>query len=86
MEKYLVYRRDELRENCNCGFCINRKGFKNTLKTWHTSRELFVDNLKSALEYVNGDFKKYIIFKSEYAFNFEQIKDYEEITSALAGN
>jgi hypothetical protein len=78
MKRYKVYRKDELRENCNCGFCTNRKGFKNTLKTWHATLQLFTDSLNHALHYVGGD-KRFIIFEAQYSSNFEQHSDYNEI-------
>lgn len=79
MEKYKVFRRDELRDKCKCGFCFNKKGFKNTLKTWHASVQLFTDKIEHAFNYIDGEQEKYVIFKAKYAWNFEQIEDYKEV-------
>lgn len=80
MNKYSVYRKDDLREKCECGFCHDSRGFKNNIKLWHAPRQLFTDSIENALEYVEGQ-SNLIIYYANYEY-LNQVEDLKPYTGA----
>jgi hypothetical protein len=76
---YTVFNRADLRENCDCGKCIDRMRFKNRLKTWHAKSLVYTENVDRAKTYVS-DNKEQVVFKSIVSGNIGLLYDYEEIT------
>ena len=77
---YSVYKRKDLRENCNCGKCVNHDGFSNVLKTWHAPRCLFTDDINKVISLVNDNTDEYIIYQGRYSSRSELLSDYVEIS------
>ena len=77
-EWYKVYKRADLRENCDCGKCIDKRGFRNSLRAWHAVPLLFTDKLYKVKDIVCNN-EELIIFKALYDGRFNQLYDYSEL-------
>lgn len=73
---YSIYSKNEIRENCQCGLCINADGFKNTLSTWHASRLLFTNDTNKVSEFVKRK-TDIIIYSARYNEKLRQLEDYK---------